>query len=99
MMRKYKQRKMIIVHKLKKENNYSFYLKCPKCGKDFDEHKIKKLENLTKQLTSGVKQIECNELIVEDYKDNPYDEFEFNCKDCNFTIKYLLENKIKIIKK
>lgn len=81
---------MTIVHKLKKSNDYSYFLKCPMCGSDFKETNTQKLledEKNKRLLENRSKQIE----YYNEFGNKLY-EFNFHCSKCVFNIVYSFED-------
>lgn len=77
---------MKIIHYLKHENNFSYFLNCPLCGNDFvNRHKVRALEDAKNRvkLIENKNQDVDNELETEKI-------FEMKCSKCIFEIEYHL---------
>ncbi len=76
---------MLIVHKIKDMNNFSYHINCPKCGKPY----------FNKQITDKNNLIEGNLPAVINTNNN---DNSFTVECCHLSIKYIFpEPKIKEI--
>lgn len=82
---------MMIVHELKRTNNYSYFLNCPICGSNFQEMgQLKLLENYKNKMIEFDKNIKTYE-TQEDKK-----EYTMHCSNCTFQVTYILVKKERI---
>ena len=82
---------MKIVHELKRQNNYSYFLNCPMCGAEFKEfNNIKLIEdgkNKRLKLLENKKEL----ILLDDFEIKENKVYTCNCSGCTFSVDYYFE--------